>query len=166
MTAATMSRVLSLFALLFASSTGTDCTLACRNGGECKLGTAEYTYDSEADMGLHFNKQMGEQFCKCPTGWIGMACEIKYAMCPANQKTCSNGAPCEKANDDNGETFLHCECDATLSDLSSTAANHLCEHASTVYCSAADPVTGQALKHSFCYNGGRCNAMITSSDQA
>jgi hypothetical protein len=184
-----MSRVLAIvFAVLLAPSMGTnDCTLPCRNGGVCTLGTGEYKLDSVQNtdnMGLHFDKQMLEQFCKCPTGWIGSACEIKYISCPTttsdnnnsndqsqSNRYCSNGAPCEMAKDDTGKTsFWHCECDAVQSDLSSTAANYLCERSTTVYCSSSsvDPVTGKAevLDHSYCYNGGRCNALISSSDQA
>ena len=153
-------------ALLFTSviQVVADCQLQCRNGGMCDFGSAEHGFASQDSTNGDPTKLANgnRDYCKCPEGWTGLQCEIKYVVCDENQHTCLNGAPCEETADGDGNLYYHCECDAANSDLSSSYARHFCEHAATVSCNnTIDTATGQPDKASFCTNGGRCNDIVT-----
>ena len=134
------------------------CDLACRNSGECKFGSADYSFESDTfdDDQLPFAEHIDGKYCKCISGWTGVQCEIKFVICGENKHTCFNGAPCQA----DASGLFHCECDAAKSDLSSVYAGQFCEHVATVFCTTNDPTTGQPAKHSFCTNGGRCKEFV------
>jgi hypothetical protein len=97
------------------------CTLQCRNGGQCLTGrpnTAKPGADAKKE-----NRLPDDSHCSCATGYTGSVCEIKYALCEGDQKTCFNGEDCIRNFDGRGKTFYHCQCDAAGSDLSTPEAH-------------------------------------------
>lgn len=77
--------------------------------------------------------------------------------------TCFNGETCLQDIDNKGEMYYHCECDATVSDLSTKSAFRFCQHAATSFCKRPDlspdqiPGFGRGgAGGSYCSNGGRC----------
>lgn len=153
-------------ALLFTSvvQVVAECSLQCRNGGICDFGSNEYGFTGQDSRnGDPTTLENGNRdYCKCPVGWTGLQCEIKFVVCGENQHTCVNGAACEETADGDGNPYYHCECDAANSDLSSSYAEHFCQHAATVICnSTIDTATQQSAKASFCTNGGRCNDNVS-----
>lgn len=102
---------------------------------------------------------LNNMYCQCPVGYAGLQCEISLILCDPDETTCSNGAACQQAQDDEGGVFLHCECDATKSDLSAGYALHFCRKAAMVFCS-----TDLQAKQSFCANGGSCRQMVAANE--
>lgn len=154
------------------------CELPCRNQGVCKSGATRHrdlalhnnnnfvSYEDkvEARMDDHHPRFLFEQrpHCLCPAAFTGALCEIEYVMCNSKDDICFNGMPCQRAVDDFGTEFFHCECDAAKSDLSLPGSQKFCEHVSTVFCNAinngdkgGDPKQ-RSRGSSFCNNGGRC----------
>ena len=157
--------VLFLLACTMAAASDTQsCTLQCRNGGICKLGKAQFGYaadmnENDPDAFPSRNPTSSNMFCQCPVGFAGLQCEISLVLCDAGQFKCSNGSSCQKAQDDEGGVFRHCECDATTSDLSAAYALHFCRKAAMVFCS-----TDTQAKQSFCANGGSCRQVVAANE--
>lgn len=163
-----MIRIALLFYCLsgieaWGSSSG--CDLPCRNKGVCKIsrqrdlqGDTEFT-DAVTNNNVHRSLQQ-RPHCMCPAGFTGILCEIEYVRCKSAQDSCFNGEPCQRAVDDFGTEFYHCECDGVKSDLSLPSGQKFCEHVSTTFCNNpvgdknADPK--QSRSSSYCNNGGRC----------
>lgn len=173
------SQLLGVIAILCLVSMRADqavaeCTLDCRNGGKCRLGTAEFGFSSEMeDMGmLHGDPdaytdkgRANRMHCICPTGFTGIQCEIKLADC-GNDGTCFNGEECEEDEDDFGNPLLHCECDANKSDLTLPYSGHFCRNIGHVFCAATEDENQSVhYSHSFCANGGRCRHNLSHRDQ-
>jgi hypothetical protein len=143
------------------------CDRPCINGGICKnrLLQASLTEPSSDLLDRFDLEEIPRQYCQCPTGFIGALCEIKLVLCSNGNQTCANGNTCQRAIDDYGSEYFHCECDLKSSDLSLPTAQKFCEHASTVFCiNDGDAIQikqsreslGGSAKSSFCINGGRC----------
>ena len=151
-----------LFLLSCAMASASDCDLSC-NGGICKFGSPEFGYAAEMDEEdpISFsnrNTTSDNMYCQCPRGYSGEQCEISFVMCEENQGTCSNGALCQRAQDDLGGIFYHCECDPS-SDFSAAYAIHFCREAGMVFCSK-----DVGVRNAFCNNGGRCKQLIDAGE--
>jgi hypothetical protein len=160
----------------------TKCDMPCLNGGVCKRRLDNDEGGSHRFELEQFQPQQPQRhYCVCPTGYTGVVCEIKLVLCTATfaanaaenhqhqttttTQACSNGNACQRAVDDSGTEYFHCECDMATSDLSLPYAAKFCEHASTVFCNVdanAEKAKkdrhslGGTGKSSFCTNGGRC----------
>ncbi|KAI2494015.1 hypothetical protein MHU86_20501 [Fragilaria crotonensis] len=158
--------ILFLLACTIAAAAATDtqsCSLQCRNGGACTIGAPQFGYaaemnENDPDAYAYRPPTYSNMFCQCPVGYAGLQCEISLVLCDTDQKLCSNGATCEKAQDDRGGVFRHCECDATTSDLSAAYALHFCRKAAMVFCS-----TDAQVRQSYCANGGSCRQMVAAN---
>jgi hypothetical protein len=146
------------------------CDRPCINGGICKNRLLESLTGSSTHQLDRFGLEQNQrQYCQCPTGFTGVLCEIKLVLCSNGNQTCTNGSTCQRAIDDFGSEYFHCECDIENSDLSLPSAENFCEHASTVFCiNEGDAIQikqsheslGGSAKSSFCINGGRCRDMV------
>ena len=139
------------------------CELPCRNKGVCTnrrelngdvdTTTAAATTTTTTE---HHRFLQQRPHCQCPVGFTGVLCEVKYVLCGSAEDTCFNESPCQRAVDDFGTEFFHCECDAVQSDLSLPNAQKFCEHVSTVFCNTEKNDPHQSRGSSFCSNGGKC----------
>eukprot|EP00542_Grammatophora_oceanica_P022014 CAMPEP_0194033424 /NCGR_PEP_ID=MMETSP0009_2-20130614/6131_1 /TAXON_ID=210454 /ORGANISM="Grammatophora oceanica, Strain CCMP 410" /LENGTH=293 /DNA_ID=CAMNT_0038674117 /DNA_START=45 /DNA_END=926 /DNA_ORIENTATION=+ len=140
----------------------TECSLACKNGGICELGNAEYGFAAhlqEGDM-IPLSEQTGERtemYCRCPPGYLGLDCEIALKSCGTGGM-CSYGSLCLESEDDFGDTYQHCGCDVLKSEFLGSYTEHLCEYATLFYCSEEAP------SRSYCANGGVCNDVVGAQD--
>lgn len=162
---------------LVAATSKSKCDMPCLNGGTCKRRLDETTFAADQQQLHRFDQAIQQQqqrhYCQCPTSYTGALCEIKFVLCDAaegdqqqqQQQTCPNGNKCQRAVDDFGSEFFHCECDVAQSDMSSPFAAKFCEHASTVFCKVdAEAEKAKKGRHSlggsagssFCTNGGSC----------
>jgi hypothetical protein len=165
------------------------CDLPCRNGGVCSSSrrlVERQSFDmigrlaqeeSEAPEAQPAVPQESQQqplkrnYCKCPPGFSGSLCEVKFITCENGEQKCRNGSLCERAVDAEGSVFFHCECDMERTDVTATPfAQKVCEKSSTVFCKVNAIVTDKKKKakkdkmhsvsetagSSFCYNNGSC----------
>jgi hypothetical protein len=110
-------------------------------------------------------------YCKCPPGFSGSLCEVKFVTCENGEQKCRNGSLCERAVDTEGSVFFHCECDMEHTDVTATPfAQKVCEKSSTVFCKVNAIKTdvkekgkkdkmhsvSETAGSSFCYNNGSC----------
>jgi hypothetical protein len=153
--------LLSLIAMSSASNVQ-PCSLQCKNGGICKIGSPQFGY--AADMDENDPESYADHipssdnlYCECPDGYAGQQCEISFVICEGDQLTCKNGSPCVVAQSDTGGTYRHCECDGARSDLNTIYGLHFCRSAGMMYCSE-----NKLVGNSFCANGGSCKEMLTS----
>lgn len=149
---------------IVSASNTQNCTLSCRNGGICKLGSPDFGYaaDMNEDDPSGYSERaptFDNMHCRCPVGFAGLKCEISLLICEENQRLCSNGAQCELAQDDMGGMFRHCECDGSKSDMSAAYALHFCQQTTKVFCT-----TDRSVGHSFCSNGGSCREIVSASE--
>ena len=117
----------------------------CQNGGYCSY--TKYTdYPRIGDVGWY-------QSCVCRPGFGGGSCEKKVAECQPPFYKCSNGAPCER-NEDDGS--LYCDCSAA--DKKSDLAGYQCRTPALNVCDTIDE-----NNKSYCTNGGVCLSSMSAS---
>jgi len=138
-----------------------NCDLKCFNGGNCKIGRAQFGYSSEVDEEdpiplIEHDIDESNKYCECLAGFAGPRCEIALTLCVRQDQICSNGNPCKKKQDDQGGSFYHCECDASKTDFHSSYISHFCSRLSTVICTNLDSNGKTIRKDGFCSNGGTC----------
>jgi len=125
-----------------------DCDLDCRNGGECFFGDHPLEDGTLKSIpGLEFLQD--NKHCRCPSGYIGLRCEMRYERCGENEHYCLHGSGCVSDNDE-----FTCDCNEVSTTLVAYAG-HYCEHTATEFCQG--PGAG---KHSFCTNNGKCRGQI------
>jgi hypothetical protein len=140
-----------------ATSKDANCSLTCKNGGDCRIGRTDVdqgdgvnaTNSTTTPDDTSTNKH--GHYCFCPTGYAGSNCEIKFKLCDTAQETCFGGEPCRRGVDDAGHVFFHCECDAQQSDN-----GRFCEHAATNFCKNGDKTSLGTQSGSYCANSGIC----------
>lgn len=125
-----------------------DCDLDCRNGGTCFFGDHPLEDGKLKQIeGLEFLQD--NKHCRCPNGYIGLRCEMRYERCGAGEHYCLHGSGCVPDNDQ-----FTCDCNEVSSSLVAYAG-HYCEHTSEEFC--LGPGAG---KHSFCTEHGTCRGEI------
>lgn len=124
-----------------------ECDLDCKNGGECFFGQSPIIDEYEKDLymdGLDF--LLDNKHCRCPPGYVGLRCEIRYEKCGENEHYCLHGSGCVSDND-----MWTCDCESASTLLSTAYAGEYCEHAATEFCEGPG-----AHQRSFCTNHGTC----------
>lgn len=126
-----------------------ECDLDCRNGGTCFFGDhpLEDTSTLKQIPGLEFLQD--NKHCRCPSGYIGLRCEMRYERCGAGEHYCLHGSGCVSDNDQ-----FTCDCNEVSTSLVAYAG-HYCEHTAAEFCQG--PGAG---KHSFCTQHGKCRGQI------
>ena len=125
-----------------------DCSLDCKNGGECILGIT--SFDQEHDLVHLFDNTDEFQRCECPAGYGGKLCETPRIEC--GEHHCFNGGSC-LTRDINGETKHHCDCStAAMGDY--LFAGRFCQYQSSSICTPKESENGEL----FCVNGGSCKS--------
>jgi len=133
-----------------------DCDLECQNAGTCFFGQSPITDEQMKELhldGLDF--LLDNKHCRCPDGWIGLRCEMKYEQCGEGEHFCLHGSGCIDDNDE-----WTCDCRNAASLLSEAYAGEFCEHAATTFCEGEG-----AGKHSFCTNHGTCLGQIGDGEE-
>lgn len=124
-----------------------DCDLQCING-ECKIGEPpEYSYDFPIwlDAGSHHDFQ----YCECPAGFSGKACE-RDENNACSDFACLHGGTCH-VEESYGETAYSCDClSAYVGEI--PADGRYCEFVATSIC--YDDVDNHEIY--FCMNNGQC----------
>lgn len=131
-----------------------ECDLPCENGGTCFFGQnpiKDETIKGLSTEGLDF--LVDNKHCRCPEGFVGLRCEIKYEQCGNGKHYCLNGSGCVQ----DGDEFT-CNCREASRSFSAYAGKY-CENEATVYC--AGP--GQGV-HSFCTNHGVCKGEVGKNE--
>ncbi len=124
------------------------CDLKCENGGTCFFGDNPIQDDSLKTIpGLEFLQD--NKHCRCPAGYIGLRCEMRYERCGGGQHYCLHGAGCVEDNDQ-----FTCDCNEVSTELVAYAG-HYCQHTAAEFCQG--PGAG---KHSFCTKHGTCRGEI------
>ena len=129
-----------------------DCRLECEHG-TCSKGFKSYdeligTGPFPAQLAFDIISANGEH-CVCPSGWIGLKCEIPVEKCAgSSDKYCYNGAKCQYFSD--GSSVCDCNM-AHTEDVSFAGVS--CELEHTSYC---EPGFDQDQKDAFCTNHGQC----------
>ena len=122
------------------------CDLDCINGGQCFFGQSPVV-DAELQKlhssGLDF--LLNNQHCRCPEGFIGLKCEMRFEKCGNNEHYCLHGSGCVS----DGDQYT-CDCRDAATLLDSYAGTY-CEHAATQFCQGPG-----ANSESFCANHGTC----------
>jgi hypothetical protein len=125
-----------------------DCDLQCENGGSCFFGDHPLQDDTvKAIPGLEFLQD--NKHCRCPQGYIGLRCEMRYQRCGNGEHYCLHGSDCVSDNDQ-----FTCDCNEASTKLVAYAG-HYCEHTAREFC--AGPGAG---KHSFCTEHGTCRGEV------
>ena len=99
---------------------------------------------------------MDNKHCRCPRGYIGLRCELKYEKCGDNEHYCLHGSGCV----DNGDQYT-CDCREAATMLTSYAGKY-CEHAATEFCIGPGQ---EKNEESFCTNHGTCRGDIGSEEK-
>ena len=124
-----------------------DCVLDCQvGGGECMLGIKSYEDAKYDDFWARHDGNF--QYCECPEGRFGHACEITGVEC--GDKHCFNGGKCKQTTNTDGKQTFACDCRTAQSEFDSFGGE-ACESISTEFCDN-DPLNGNM----FCVNGGKC----------
>lgn len=125
-----------------------DCDLDCKNGGSCFFGDHPIQDATlQSIPGLEFLQD--NKHCRCPSGYIGLRCEMRYERCGAGEHYCLHGSGCVSDNDQ-----FTCDCNEVSTSLVAYAG-HYCEHTAEEFCEG--PGAG---KHSFCTEHGTCRGEI------
>lgn len=130
----------------FAKGTVPDCTLNCQNGGSCLLGIRTYTASVDAFVADFFSNSTNYQYCNCPAGFYGAACETKSSEC--GDYRCFNGGKCLTVLAD-GSTSKNCDCTAGKT-ADKSYAGRFCQYESDTFCDKNLTENGQF----FCINNG------------
>jgi len=123
-----------------------DCTLDCKNGGTCVLGSEP---DVSVDDAYWYNPEKEDQYqyCQCADGFSGPLCESS-----GNEKCgdseCFNGGTCITRTID-GREVNHCDC-RDASHAGKYYAGSYCQYEATAICN----VSGSSAF--FCVNNGNC----------
>lgn len=131
---------------------GTDCTLTCQNGGECRLGAPPggshehaYWYDPDA--------QGDYEYCHCASGFGGKFCEFAGEDC--GDFTCLNGGKCDGPD---GEPMVdRCNCLDAYDEVNGEGTYYdgrFCQYGSTSICKEDEE------EDLFCMNDGRCRSDV------
>ena len=125
-----------------------DCDLDCKNGGTCFFGDHPLEDDSlQMVPGLEF--LLDNKHCRCPDGYIGLRCEMRYTRCGEGEHYCLHGSDCIPDNDQ-----FTCDCNEISSSVVAYAGHH-CEHTVEEFC-----IGPGAGKHSFCTEHGTCRGEV------
>ncbi|GAX14340.1 Notch 1 [Fistulifera solaris] len=126
-----------------------ECTLDCRNGGQCVLG--ESPIEDVDENGFHnylATNKTDNQYCSCPDGYDGEFCEV-YRQ-PCGEHFCFNGGTC-KESDIEGQLVFFCDCSTAATD-NADYAGRFCQFKATSYCTK----NAGFNENLFCVNNGRC----------
>jgi len=134
-----------------------DCDLKCENGGECFFGQSPIVDEDMKELALDgYDFLMDNKHCRCPEGFLGLRCEMRYERCGANEHFCLHGSGCVPDNDQ-----WTCDCTEAATLLSKAYAGEFCEHAATDFC---DNASGTSNAGSFCANHGSCLGIIGAGE--
>ena len=132
----------------FQSDMVPECSLDCKNGGECVLGLT--SPNQQHDL-VHLFSNMDEfQRCECPAGYGGKLCDVPRIQCGSHH--CFNGGSCLERFDGETKKF-HCDCSSATGD-DFFYAGRFCQYQSTSVCTSKESENGEL----FCVNGGTCRA--------
>jgi len=123
-----------------------ECDLDCLNEGQCFFGQSPVVDEELQKLhtsGLDF--LLENKHCRCPEGFIGLKCEMRFEKCGDDEHYCLHGAGCVSDGD---QYTCDCKDAATLLD---SYAGEYCEHAATQFCQGPG-----ANSESFCANHGTC----------
>jgi len=144
--------------MVFNQVRGRDCTLECERG-TCEIGQADFSvfnkYNTAHNLPFANITHVDMMYCKCPEGYTGVTCEIKYDSCNSNAHACFHGAKCVQLTSAIGTIQYRCDCSVT-DDANVVYAGLYCEHAATSYCEYGTSVS----KKAFCTNDGTCVTTI------
>uniref|UniRef100_A0A7S1D8P9 EGF-like domain-containing protein n=1 Tax=Cyclophora tenuis TaxID=216820 RepID=A0A7S1D8P9_CYCTE len=109
----------------------------------------------------HLNVTYSDNFehCVCPTGYVGVKCEVKVQVCGEGQHACFHGSVC--ADDEGSHT---CDC-AAGETLFHQFAGPFCEHKSSTFCTLDGKPGHGRNSHAFCVNNGRCLAFVDDTQE-
>eukprot|EP00526_Cylindrotheca_closterium_P003340 CAMPEP_0113661244 /NCGR_PEP_ID=MMETSP0017_2-20120614/33324_1 /TAXON_ID=2856 /ORGANISM="Cylindrotheca closterium" /LENGTH=1467 /DNA_ID=CAMNT_0000575921 /DNA_START=83 /DNA_END=4486 /DNA_ORIENTATION=- /assembly_acc=CAM_ASM_000147 len=136
----------------FKTGTVPDCTLDCKNDGQCVIGIRD---PSEAKTMRHVWSQQdidSHMQCLCTDDFGGPLCEASSENCGGD--TCFHGGTCVETQftNSNGVTTqeYHCDC-TTAADQDKLFAGKYCQYPSEKFCSDDND-------NLFCTNGGTCSS--------
>ena len=127
---------------------GKDCTLDCKNGGECMLGSPP----GESYLNAYwFNPDdyANWQYCSCPDGFSGELCESSESE-NCGSFSCLNGGSCKDRNGQPMENRCNCLNAYDLTNGGTYYDGLYCQFPSTSICYEGD---GESY---FCMNDGSC----------
>lgn len=130
-----------------------ECDLPCENDGVCFFGQSPVEDETMKNLSNEGREFLADnKHCRCPEGFIGLRCEIKYNDCGGGKHYCLHGSECVE----DGDEFT-CDCREASKDFSAYAGKY-CEHEATMYCQGP----GQG-SHSFCTNHGVCKGEVSKN---
>ena len=126
------------------------CDLDCQNGGVCYFGSNPKD-DDDALLAIpgYVSETVSNKHCRCPEGYIGLECEIRFSSCGEGEHFCLHGSTCV---DDNDKYTCDCE-----NKLGASYAGKYCEHVATEYCK---PPYAGGDHTPFCTNHGTCTEVL------
>lgn len=128
------------------------CSLGCRNGGKCALGSSSWQLYYR-NQGPQWTNPLDLEHCVCPTGYTGTLCELLGAPCGDGR--CHNGGTCVLTSQADGSNNYVCDCSTAKTSSGVAAyAGQYCEHEATSFCTQS---TYQSSSQ-FCVNGGTCSS--------
>ena len=98
----------------------------------------------------HKSKNVYENIEKCPVGYSGKDCTIKYELCLDNKRKCFNNSECKLMDSPDPVSGYSYTCDCSFMEGVSPTAGYECEHSATVMCP----------DNHFCTNGGTCGNYV------
>lgn len=145
-----------------------DCSLKCANGGVCQKGTANFGIlaDSPDDTSLipflQDQSNANGEYCACPDGWTGIACDHQYKFCWEKADSdgvltegfaCFHNSTC--VIDTSVGSEYSCECSEAHFNGADKGmfAGRQCQSRATEECLSKD----MTQRVGFCVNGGTCN---------
>mmetsp|Transcript_48200 Transcript_48200/g.145604 ORF Transcript_48200/g.145604 Transcript_48200/m.145604 type:complete len:634 (-) Transcript_48200:244-2145(-) len=147
----------------YKGGTEPDCTLNCKNGGQCRHGiNPNVAGILGTKFDLSIKAHSGFMHCSCPDGFIGADCSVGYEICGPEeemQHLCANGGKCIRTGTDSeGKGKYACNCG-----VRNPFAGQHCEHPATVFCAKSEEGEKNSY-HSFCTHGGKCKEHITPTE--
>lgn len=137
------------------------CSLNCENHGICRKGAKDVSILTNVKVTEEMKSSFNENFehCVCPSGYVGLRCEIQLDQCPGGAHVCLNGGEC--ATVPNG-THISYACDCTFAESDkSRFSGHFCEMESTEFCTTDHAKTSMGIGfNAYCTNGGKCRALV------
>lgn len=127
----------------------TECTLECRNGGECRI-EARDMIDELTDH-LYDVLNLDQMYCECPPGFGGLLCQYEVDVCGDYKKICLHGSRC--VSDVEDQSGFRCEC----SNPSCALEMELCNPSDGV----VEYSAGMAVP-AYCFNGGKCKDLVVN----
>jgi len=124
-----------------------ECTLSCKNGGNCRRGI-EKNMPGEEFLYDYWKKNLNYQYCECPDDFNGNLCEIQSDKC--GEHHCFHGGECVTITEGSNHKH-HCDCNrAHTKDVA--YGGIFCQFESKNFCDTEEKENGRL----FCLNGGEC----------